>query len=436
MFSKPGSRRAPCRDKQAAMACKVIMPALGVAQKTGTLLKWLKAEGQSVTQGEPLMEVETDKSTVEFEAVTTGILACVVAQAGDEVPVGQTIALILAPGESLPSNQAVDALASLSPRPSPREPMGDGDAMTSSATSAAPFSASGARQVLASPKAKRMARERGIELQWLRGSGPEGAVIARDVLRDTRQTAQVVPPASAPATEEIIPLSPMRRIVGQRMTESKQRAPHFYLSMDIDMSAVSKLRSEWTQHSDAVLPSINDFIVYASARALKKFPAINSSFTQQGIRQHAEINIGIAVALQEGLVVPVLRNADRLSLTALAQHSRVLSDQAQNKKLLPLACEGGTFTVSNLGMFGVESFIAIINPPQCAILAVGRVTPRVVTDGDSIEIKPLMTATLSADHRVIDGASAARFLQHVQRELATAGAHLAQSHELSKGLVK
>ena len=203
------------------------------------------------------------------------------------------------------------------------------------------------------------------------------------------------------------------------MTQSKQSAPHFYISMDIDMSAVSEARANLKEKGEAIVPSINDFILQSCARALKSFPSVNSSFTEQGIKQHSDINIGVAVALDEGLVVPVIRNADRLSLVELAKQSRELADKAQNKKLFPLDYEGGTFTVSNLGMLGVDSFIAIINPPQCAILAVGRVAPRVVTDGDGIEIRSMMTATLSADHRVVDGAIAARFLHQVKQLLET-----------------
>jgi pyruvate dehydrogenase E2 component (dihydrolipoamide acetyltransferase) len=407
------------------MPTNVIMPALGVAQQTGTLLKWLKAEGQAVIKGEPLMEVETDKATVEIEAAASGVLARVTAKAGDEVPVGQTIALILAPGEHAP------AATGQRPHPSPLpegegtiggEGRGEGRTTTSTATTTPAISTapSGGR-VLASPKAKRIAKEQGIELRSLRGSGPKGAVIAVDVLRAATGTDEARPAASTPAAPEIIPLSPMRRIVGQRMTQSKQSAPHFYISMDIDMTAVTKLRNEAKERGDEAIPSINDFILRASARALKDFPSMNSSFTEQGIQQHADINIGVAVALEEGLVVPVIRNADRLSLTELAKQSRELADKAQNKKLFPLDYEGGTFTVSNLGMLGVDSFIAIINPPQCAILAIGRVAPRVVTDGDSIEIKAMMTATLSADHRVVDGASAARFLQRVKKLLESGG---------------
>jgi pyruvate dehydrogenase E2 component (dihydrolipoamide acetyltransferase) len=209
----------------------------------------------------------------------------------------------------------------------------------------------------------------------------------------------------------------MRRIVGERMTQSKQGAPHFYLNIDIDMSTVTKLRSEAKQQGEGNGPSINDFIIHACALALKDFPSLNASFSEAGIKLHADIHLGMAVALEEGLVVPVIRNADRLSLTELAARSRDLVDKAQKKKLFPLDYEGGTFTVSNLGMLGVDSFTAIINPPQCAILAVGRVAPRIVAEDGMFAIKPVMTATLSADHRVIDGAITARFLKHVKEDL-------------------
>jgi pyruvate dehydrogenase E2 component (dihydrolipoamide acetyltransferase) len=350
------------------------------------------------------MEIETDKATVEIEAPGSGVLTQVIAKAGDEVPVGQRIAFILAPGESLPTEVAPAALA-------PRTTVAKGTAPKSTAKIPSAVDSAEPRvgRVLASPAAKRIAREKGVNLATLKGSGPQGSVLAEDVLR-------AAPDGTTAATAtlkvgQIVPLSAMRRIAGERMTQSKQSTPHFYLSMDIDMSTVNKLRTEWKQRVEGDVPSINDFILHACARALKDFPSVNSSFTDQKINLHADINLGMAVALDEGLVVPVIRNADRLSLTELAAQSRVLVDKAQKKKLFPLDYEGGTFTVSNLGMLGVDSFVAIINPPQCAILAVGRVAPRVVVDDGMFAIKSLMTATLSADHRVIDGAIGARFLR-------------------------
>ena len=419
------------------MATDVIMPALGVAQQTGILLKWLKTEGQAVTKGEPLMEVETDKATVEIEAAASGVLAQVSAAAGDEVPVGQKIALIIAPGDavtpaavqdphprsfdklrtgSLPGGEGINEGRALPAG----EGRGEGHPTTSTTTTTPAISTERiSGRVLASPKAKRLAKERAIDLRSLRGGGPEGSILAEDVLRAAPDS--IPKPQAAPAAQEIIPLTPMRRIVGQRMTQSKQSAPHFYISMDIDMSAVSKARAGWKEKGETSVPSLNDFILHACARVLKDFPSVNSTFTEQGIQLHADINIGMAVALDEGLVVPVIRNTDRLSLKELATQSRELVDKAQRKKLFPLDYEGGTFTVSNLGMLGVDNFIAIINPPQCAILAVGRVAPRVAADDGMFAIKSMMTATLSADHRVVDGASAARFLQQVKNLLESGG---------------
>jgi len=412
------------------MATDVIMPALGVAQEKGTLLNWLKAEGQSVAKGEPLMEVETDKATVEIEAPASGILTNVTASAGDEIPVGNKIAVILAPGEvvtpaaqdphsrPLPEGEGISkgrplegegkSQARLAPQSEiPSEghplPVGEGRGEGRSAVRG---------KILASPAAKRIAREKEIDLATLHGSGPEGSILAEDVLRAAPGKAS--PYVGPSGAKEVVPLSPMRRIVGQRMTQSKQSAPHFYLGMDIDMTVVNEKRTTWKQTGQSVVPSINDFILHACARALKQFPMLNSTFTNDGIQLLVEINIGMAVALEEGLVVPVIRRADQMSLMELAGQSRELIEKAHRKKLLPLDYEGGTFTVSNLGTLGVDNFVAIINPPQCAILAVGRVAPRVVADEEGMMIRSMMTATLSADHRIVDGASAARFLTQVK----------------------
>ena len=317
------------------MPTDVIMPALGVAQETGTLLNWLKAEGQSVTQGEPLMEIETDKATVEIEAPASGILSHVTARPGDEIPVGQKIALILAPSEAPPTKeQAPPALDPIS------LPPGEARSEDRHQTSTPELAGKPVTQrqhvserALASPAAKRIAKERNIDLGFLKGSGPDGAVLAEDVLRSARDSSG--PARPTPKIKETVQLTPMRRIVGERMTESKRTAPHFYLTMDADMSAITRQRSMLKENESSLVPSINDFILSASGQALRDFPSLNAAFSEEGVRVYSDINIGIAVALDEGLVVPVIRNADRLSLENLAKQSRDLADKAQNKRLLP-----------------------------------------------------------------------------------------------------
>ena len=336
----------------------------------------------------------------------------VTAGPGDEVPVGHTIALILAPGETI--SKTATALSSssvkeISPQASAESKLED-RTETPNSTPRIPGS-----RILASPAARRIAREEGIDLASLSGSGPEGSVLIADVRRAKEKPTRE--PAVAQQVSRLVPLSPMRRIAGERMTQSKQSAPHFYISMEIDMTAIASKRSKWRESGERALPSINDFILSGCARILKDFPILNARFTHDGIEFLPEINIGMAVALEEGLVVPVIRNADQLSLHELAQQTRQLSDKAQHKKLLPFDYEGGTFTVSNLGMLGVDTFVAIINPPQCAILAVGRVAPRAIADEVGIAVRSMMTATLSADHRIVDGAIAARFLAGFKRRM-------------------
>jgi pyruvate dehydrogenase E2 component (dihydrolipoamide acetyltransferase) len=398
----------------------VIMPALGVAQEKGTLLNWRKAEGQSVTKGEPLMEIETDKATVEIEAPASGILTNVTASVGDEVPVGNRIAVILAPGEVLSSAALQDTHphpegeGKNKVRPVPQPAITEGHSLPPGKGRVEGRSAVRGK-ILASPAAKRIAKERGVDLAFLKGTGPEGAVLAEDVLRST--TSEAAATGGAPKIKEMGQLTSMRRIVGERMTKSKQTAPHFYVSMDVDMTEITRRRNMLKEKGEALVPSINDYILGACAHALRDFPSLNAAFTDHGVEIYSDINIGIAVALEEGLVVPVVRNADRLSLQELAEQTRELAEKAQRKKLFPSDYDGGTFTVSNLGMFGVDNFVAIINPPQCAILAVGQVAPRVVPHGEGIAVRPMMTMSLSADHRVVDGAIAARFLQEIKRHL-------------------
>jgi pyruvate dehydrogenase E2 component (dihydrolipoamide acetyltransferase) len=384
------------------------MPALGVAQEKGTLLHWLKSEGQSVAKGEPLMEVETDKATVEIEAPASGILAHVTASPGDEVPVGNRIALILAPGEKIPVKPSEPtesrAQGDKSSRPAAVEPQ------PARETNPPPSGV-----IKASPAARRIARERGLDLSAIPGTGPQGAVLAGDIMH--AGAGKPRPGGGSPTIKETLQLTPMRRIIAERMANSKQTAPHFYVRIDVDMTQVDRQRSASREKREPLTPSINDYILSACARTLADFPLLNASFTEHGVSIYSDVNLGVAVALQEGLVVPVIRNADRLSLQEIAQQSRELAEKAQKKKLFPSDYEGGTFTVSNLGMFGVNDFVAIINPPQCAILAVGQVAPRVVPDGEGIAVRSMMTMSLSADHRVVDGALAASFLKHVKELL-------------------
>ncbi|HEY1265997.1 MAG TPA: dihydrolipoamide acetyltransferase family protein [Candidatus Binatia bacterium] len=403
------------------MATDVIMPALGMAQEKGTLLAWLKKAGDAVKKGEPLMEVETDKATVEVEAPASGVLQNVTAKEGDEIPVGQTIAIIAAPGETT-------AKESKAPHPGPL-PQGEGtkkkaEAAKSTAPSATPARPpplgegrdEGGGRIAASPAARRIAEENNIDLAALKGSGPDGSVVAEDVLRAGGEAKEAAA-AGPPRVKEIVPLTAMRRIVAQRMTASKQGAPHFYVGIDVDMTGVDNRRGDMKRRGNPIIPSINDFILAAVAKTLRDFPSLNASFAEDGVKIYSDINLGVAVALEEGLVVPVIRNADKLSLEELARQSRALAEKAQKKKLFPLDYDGGTFTVSNLGMLGVDSFTAIINPPQSAILAVGRVAPRVVSVDGTLAARPTMTMNLSADHRVVDGALAARFVAEVKRRL-------------------
>jgi pyruvate dehydrogenase E2 component (dihydrolipoamide acetyltransferase) len=396
------------------MAIRVIMPVLAVAQETGRLVRWFKQEGEPVTKGEALMEVETEKSVVEIEAPASGMLANVTAAADDEIPVGQTIALILEKGED-PPQEAATAFVSTGPEEASASEKKTG----STRASVAATDPSGRNRTLASPAARRLAKERGVELASLQGSGPENAVVREDVLRFAPDVSTAVHPRAI--SKRTIQLSSMRRTIGERMTLSKQSVPHFYVNMDVDMTGVDRERSALKAAGADLVPSINDFILEAVSRALSESPAMNASLTEDGIEQFTDVNIGLAVAMDDGLVVPVIHGADKLSVVEIALRSRDLYEKAQRKKLTPLDYQGGTFTVSNLGMFGVDSFVAIINPPQAGILAVGRVAPRVVPHGEGIAIRSMMTMTLSADHRVVDGAIGARFLEKVRQRLEDQG---------------
>jgi pyruvate dehydrogenase E2 component (dihydrolipoamide acetyltransferase) len=371
------------------------MPALGMAQETGKVLRWLKAEGDEVAKGEPLMEVETDKVTVEIEAPTDGLLAGLKAAEGADVPVGQPVAVILAPGETLPKNGSAPGAE---PAPTAAAP---------AATAAVQAPAREARRRLASPKARRLAAEQGIDLDALgEGSGPGGAVVAADVIASP-DPAQ---PALAEGGEQ--PLSRIWSIMAERTAQSWTSAPHFYLLREADAGRLASWRAVARDHLGRDV-SVTDLLVRATAAALARHPQANAAWNDGSIRLNDEVNVGIAVAVEDGLVVPVVHGADRLGLDEIAARREDVVSRAREGALRPEDVERGTFTISNLGMYGVDAFNAVVNAPQAAILAVGRIVERVVPVDGSPGIRPMMALTLSCDHRVIDGARAAQFLSEL-----------------------
>ena len=444
------------------MAKEIIMPALGMAQETGTLLTWHKREGDTVNKGELLMTVATDKTDVEIEAPANGILRGVILKEGEDAPVGQVIAWLLAAGEAIPGAKqngpaapATPAAPAAQPAAAPTAPL---PATPVAARMAAEhgidlrlIKASGDRiqkedvlaylaeqdkptqpattgavngKVLASPKARRLATEQGVDLATVTGSGPDGAIIAADVVA-AAQAKPVAAPAvveAAPITQspitqspaaqptEAIPMSRPWRIMAQRLQQSWTTVPHFYLERDVNASALGQWRKALQARSSAKI-TYSDLMVKTVAAALRKHPRLNASWQNEQIIGNAEINVGLAVAVEDGLLVPVVHNADRLGLAEIAARRIDLVEKAQNGKLPPADLTNGTFTISNLGMFGVERFNAIVNPPQAAILAVGAIVDRVVPVNGQPAVQPMMTLTLSCDHRIVDGARAAQFLQ-------------------------
>jgi pyruvate dehydrogenase E2 component (dihydrolipoamide acetyltransferase) len=366
------------------MASDVIMPALGMAQETGKVLHWLKTEGDSVAKGEPLLEIETDKVTVELESPAAGVLAGIRAAVGDDVPVGETIAFVLAPGENLPEPVASTSGAAPAGVPRNREP--------------AVAAASGpTRRALASPKARRIAAERGVDLAALSGSGPGGAVLAADV-EGSRTALQS-------------PVSGLWRLMAERTTESWQSVPHFYLRREVDASRLESWRSAARARPGHARVSHTDLLVKLVAEALLRHPRVNSAWRDSGVVASEHIGVGIAVAVDEGLVVPVIHDADRLSLADTIARRVELVEAARAGTLRPADVTGGTFTVSNLGMYGVDSFDAIVNAPQAAILAVGRIVDRIVPIDGQPAVRPVLQLSVAFDHRVVDGARGAEFLE-------------------------
>jgi pyruvate dehydrogenase E2 component (dihydrolipoamide acetyltransferase) len=379
------------------------MPALEMAQETGKLISWLKKEGDPVVKGEPLLEIETDKAVMEIESPADGVLAGLKAHAGAEVPVGRTIAWIVRPGETPPA----DEVAAESGRKITTA------AASAKAPSTPPSTAQPASQNLKiSPKARRLASERGVNLNAVRGTGPGGEILASDILAvaESKATASAAPSKS---------MSAISRLMAERTAESWKTVPHFFLTREVDAEALNEAKlklSPEIEKSHAAKLTHTDLLVAVVAHVLTKHSHMNASWTGEDIRENPEVNVGLAMAVDDGVVVPVIRNADKVKLGEIAAQRHDLAERARSGKLRPSDLADGTFTISNLGMFGVDAFTAIIIPPQAAILAVGAITDRVVAIDGRPTVRPMMTLTLSSDHRVVDGARSAEFM----RDLAQA----------------
>jgi pyruvate dehydrogenase E2 component (dihydrolipoamide acetyltransferase) len=384
------------------MAISVVMPALEMAQETGKLISWLKKEGESVAKGEPLLEIETDKAVMEIESPAAGVLAGIKVEAGTEVPVGQTIAWIVRPGEVPPTDEV--------PAASGRKTtvaVSSATLVPESANQASPAMQSATQPIKISPKARRLASERGVNLSEVRGSGAGGEILASDIVA-AGESKSSAPPAKTASSNRV------SRLMAERTTQSWTTVPHFFVVREADAGALNEARLTFgpaIEQSLRVKLTHSDLLVALVALVLQKHPRINSSWTSEGIRANSEINIGLAMAVDDGVVAPVIHNAGQAELGKIALQRRDLTERARGGKLRTDDIAGGTFTISNLGMFGVDAFTAIIIPPQAAILAVGAITDRVVPVSGLPGIRPMMTLTLSSDHRVIDGARAADFLR-------------------------
>lgn len=386
------------------MAISVVMPALEMAQETGKLVSWLKKEGERVAKGELLLEVETDKAVMEIESPGDGVLVAISAQPGAEIQVGKTIAWIVQPGEQPPveTSHAVSGRRITTDIPIAASKVSPERVTTS--------------ELRISPKARRLAKELGVDLAKLRGTGPEGEIVAEDVtLAGEKSNAHA---SAAPPVPNTI-----ARLMAERTTQSWTSVPHFFVVREVDAGAVTAAHEQLTepvQLAHGVKLTISDLLVFIVSRALAGHSHINASWVDGHVVLNSCVNIALAMAVEGGVVAPVIRQADRLDLGAIARQRKALAERAREGKLRPSDLSGGTFTISNLGMFDVDAFTAIIAPPQSAILAVGRIADRVVPVSGKPVIRPMMTITLSNDHRVIDGAKAAQFMKDVVEKLTNA----------------
>jgi pyruvate dehydrogenase E2 component (dihydrolipoamide acetyltransferase) len=423
---------------------EVIMPKMGDAMEEGTLVKWLKSEGEEVSEGDAIAEIETDKVTLELEAEDSGTLAQLIADEGQDIPVGEAIAFIQGEGEEVPERdgqaQAEEA-----------EAEEGGEARAATATQAPEEEAEAAEEApttdgradgrfRASPIVRRLAQENNLDLSRIEGTGPAGRIVERDVraamergdAQADGRAAEAEAPAAAPAPQpaaapeptgapgtEIVQPTRMLQVIGERMTQSKQQVPHYYATAEVEMNDLMALRKQLNEQLEeqGIKLSVNDFVMKACAVALKDYPNLNALWTSEGIELHQQVDLAMAVALEAGLITPVIRDAANKTLSAISAASKDLAKRAREGGLKPEEYQGGTFTVSNMGMFGVESFAAIINPPQAAIVAVSSIIQRAVFKDEEVVPVSIMKLTLSADHRISNGAEGAQYLAEVKRLL-------------------
>ncbi|KON63888.1 dihydrolipoyllysine-residue acetyltransferase component of pyruvate dehydrogenase complex [Komagataeibacter europaeus] len=401
------------------MSINILMPALSPTMKEGKLARWVKAEGEAIAAGDVIAEIETDKATMEVEAVDEGVLGRILIPEGTEgIAVNTPIGILVAEGESVP-----DAPVSAPAAPAAATPASAAAPTATPAPQAAPAAppAGRGRRVFASPLARRIAAGRGIDLSTLKGSGPNGRIVRRDVEQAAAAPAPAPKPAApaAPAVAaagyESVPHSTMRKVIARRLTEAKTTVPHFYVEMDVQLDALLALRSQLNAAAPGEGPgaykiSVNDMLVKAAAITLRRVPRVNVAYSDDAMLVYDDVDISVAVSIPDGLITPIVRNADTKGLRQISLETRDLVARARAGKLKPEEFQGGTFSISNMGMYGVKAFSAILNPPQAGILAIAAGERRPVVKGNEITIATVMTVTLSVDHRVVDGALAAEWV--------------------------
>jgi len=390
------------------MAVAVIFPKLDEAMTSGKIVRWLKNEGEQVEKGEIILEIESEKTSFELDAETSGILSKIMYQAGDEVPVGTAIAFILKPGEKAPEVETPVTVKAKEKKPEVE------------AKAEAPKSTGESREIKASPLARNIAREHNVDIAQVSGTGPGGRITKEDVLKYIEEgkpaAAPAVPEVSAGAGEETVPLSTMREVIARRMVESFQ-TPHFYLTVEVDAQELQRTRQQLLpviESKTGIRLTLTDLIIKIAAKALERNPAINCSYADGSVKLFKRIDIGLVTSVEGGLMVPVIRDANTKSLAEIAQARADLVQKARERTLAKEEMTGSTFTISNMGMYDIDQFSAIIQPPEAAILAVGRIVEKVVVRNGEMVIRPVMNLTLSIDHRVLDGALGAQFLQTVK----------------------